>query len=139
MVHLLGGLQVIRSFGGIENTFIYYPHLQLYLTHAAYFETQWPILNATPLTRPKQASRRVVEMLCHASALKRRFYNPCPTALTLVMWDIGDLSSKILPSHKPISQAQSRRREEILLRTLAYRPEEGTQEVKESYYKDVTM
>lgn len=139
MVHFLGTSQVMSSFGGVENLFTYYPHLQLVLTHMAYFETLWVLLSHVPITKPKQTSRRAVEMLCTTTLVKRRFYNPCPASLTLSVWDIGACASKILSPRKPISPSDLSKRDQILLDVLAFRPEDGTKDVKEWYYKDIPV
>jgi hypothetical protein len=129
----------MSSFGGIENLFTYYPHLQLTLTHMAYFETLWIILSQIPVTRAKVASRRSVEMLCHASRVKRSFYSPCPSPLLLSVWDIGACASRMLGSLTPITPVDSHKREKILLDLLAFRPEDGTKDVKDWYYQHIPM
>ncbi|ORY07136.1 hypothetical protein BCR34DRAFT_28320 [Clohesyomyces aquaticus] len=137
MVHFLGSMQVMASFGGIENLFTYYPHLQLPLTHMAHFETMWIILSHLPITKTKQASRKAVEMLCEAQLVKRKFFNPCPTSLTLVIWDIGACASRLLRNRDAVQVAEDlHKREQILLDVLAFRPEDGTKDVKDTYYPD---
>ncbi|KAF2729876.1 hypothetical protein EJ04DRAFT_58091 [Polyplosphaeria fusca] len=140
MLHFLGSMNVMSSFGGMENLFTYYPHLQLPLTHVAHFETLWVILSHIPLTRPKQASRRALELLCASPDVKRRFYNPCPTILTLAVWDMGACASKLLcDPMESISNADLHMRDRIIRDILAYRPEEGAMDIKESYYKDIAF
>ncbi|KAF2471193.1 uncharacterized protein BDR25DRAFT_313817 [Lindgomyces ingoldianus] len=139
MVHFLGSVQVMASFGGIENLWTYYPHLQLPLTHVAHFETMWIILSHLPITKTKQASRKSVEMLCEAQFVKRKFYNPCPTPLTLVLWDVGACASRLLRNRTSAMPEDLHKREQILLDVLAFRPEDGTKDVQESYYKDIPV
>lgn len=136
MIHFLGSLQLMSSFGGIDNLFVYYPHLQLPLTHVAHFETMWIVLSQIPIRKQKQASRRAVEMLCHASHVKRRFFNPCPASLTLIIYDIGALATRILESHNTIALPDSYARKQILHNVLAFQPESGAQDVVDAYYKD---
>ncbi|KAF2016362.1 hypothetical protein BU24DRAFT_409470 [Aaosphaeria arxii CBS 175.79] len=96
-LHFQGTSQVMHSFGGIENLYLHYPHLQSPLMHAAHIETFWIILSPYSITRPKQACRKAVDLLCHASSVQKRFFNPCPTPLTLAVWDIGYFASKLTP------------------------------------------
>ena len=139
MTHFLGSLQVMSSFGGTENLFTYYPHLQLPLTHVAHFETLWIILSHIPITKPKQSSRRVLEMLCQTSRVKRGFYNPCPAPLTLAIWDVGACASKLLGKHQQIKPTEIRKREQILQDVLALNPEDFARDVQENYYPTVNM
>ncbi|KAF2183869.1 hypothetical protein K469DRAFT_710248 [Zopfia rhizophila CBS 207.26] len=139
MLHFLGSIQVMSSFGGIENLFNYYPHLQLPLTHVAHFETVWIILSHVPTTMPKQASRKAVEMLCRASLVKRKFYNPCPSPLLPILWDIGSCASALLGSSSTITPSELYRREKILQDILAYLPGHGIKDVKKAYHKDIPI
>ena len=139
MVHFLGSMNVVSSFGGMENLCTYYPHLQVTLCHMAHFETMWPILSPTAVTRPKQCSRRGLEMVLSAPAVKRRFFNPCPLPLTLVIWDTCACASKLLGDRHAITVADLHQRERILLNVLNFQPEDGTQEVKDFYYREVIL
>jgi hypothetical protein len=139
MMHFLGSVHVMGQFGGIENLFIHYPHLQLPLTHVAHFETVWIIMSHIPLTKPKQASRRALEMLCQASTVKRKFCNPLPSPLLLILWDICTCAAPLLAKNSAPSAAELQKREQILLGALSFLPEDGTKEVKEAYYKDLPM
>ncbi|KAF2651666.1 hypothetical protein K491DRAFT_681981 [Lophiostoma macrostomum CBS 122681] len=134
MIHCLGTLQVISSFGGIENLFNYYPHLQLPLIHMAHFETLWIMLSHIPITKPKQSSRRALEMLCTASRASRKFYNPCPEPLTLAIWDIGACATRLLGKGQRIKPTDLHKREQILQDVLAFRHEEAARDVQEKYY-----
>jgi hypothetical protein len=129
----------MSSFGGLENLFTYYPHLQLSLTHVAHFETLWVILSHIPITKPKQSSRRVLEMLCNASRVEKTFYNPCPAPLTLAIWDIGACATRLLGKGQRIKSTELHKREQILQDVLAFRPEETIKDVQERYYAGVNM
>ncbi|KAF2002571.1 hypothetical protein P154DRAFT_618624 [Amniculicola lignicola CBS 123094] len=139
MIHFLGSMQVMSSFGGIENLFNYYPHLQLPLTHVAHFETMWIMLSYKPLTKPKQTSRRAVEMLCDSAQASKKFFNPIPKSMTLLLWDIGACAQGVLGIHAPFSSASMQWRERILLDALALRPEDGADYIRESVHKNLPV
>ncbi|KAF2119142.1 hypothetical protein BDV96DRAFT_596911 [Lophiotrema nucula] len=138
-VHFLGSMNVMSSFGGLENLCTYYPHLQLTLAHMSHFETFWPILSPIAVTRPKQCSRGGLEMVLSAPAVKRRFFNPCPLPLTLVIWDTCACASKLLGDHHVVTVSDLHQREHILLDVMKFRPEDAIQEVKDFYYSDVAL
>ncbi|KAF2267582.1 hypothetical protein CC78DRAFT_541535 [Lojkania enalia] len=139
IVHFLGSTNIMASFGGMETLAMHYPHLRLSLAHVVHLETFWILLSPVPVTRAKQASRKALDLLCNAPEVKHKFFTPCPMPLTLAIWDIGDLASKLLGFNHPITHADLYQRDQILLDVLSYRPEEGCNSVKEFYYKDVPL
>ena len=129
----------MSSFGGIENLYIHYPHLQLSLMHTAHMETFWIVLSPHALNKPKQASRRAIEMLCHASTLKHNFYNPCPTSLTLSVWDIGSWSTRLTSVRDNITSDEVRERDTILRQILSFNISDGVKEIEGAHYKSSEM
>lgn len=97
----------------------------------------WIILSHIPLTKQKQASRRGLEMLCHSSLAKSKIFNPCPTPLTLAVWDIGACAQRVFGN--PISFTEMHKREQILLDVLAFQPEDGTAAVLDDYGRNFQM
>lgn len=138
MVHFLGSLHVMSSFGGIDNLLVYYPHLELPMTHSAHFETFWPVLSHIAITKPKQASRKAVEALCRGSLEKQKFFTPSPPPLRVLVWDIGSCASRILLNHDQVSPSDVSKREQILHAILAFMPRDGSVALIESYVADAT-
>ncbi|KAH7125566.1 hypothetical protein B0J11DRAFT_308980 [Dendryphion nanum] len=136
MLHFLGSLHVMSSFGGIENLLIYYPHLELPMTHAAHFETFWPVLSHIAITKPKQASRKAVEMLCRGSLAKRKFFTPSPPPLRVLVWDIGSCASRMLLNREQASQSDVHKREQILHAILAFQPRDSSLNLMDHFVPD---
>ncbi|KAF2688724.1 hypothetical protein K458DRAFT_151697 [Lentithecium fluviatile CBS 122367] len=136
MVHTLGSMNVMSSLGGIESLSYYYPHLQAPFFHVSHFETMWIVLSHVPITKPKQATRRALEILSHASLTNRKGFNPCPIPLTLAIWDVGACSQSIFGSGNPISFNDMHKREQILLDVLSFQPRVGSQAAADEYHRD---
>lgn len=120
--------QILSSFGGSEILFVHYPHLQCLLSKLAYFETLWPVLDQVAVTKPRNTSRRVLELICDPSVGTARFYNLYPSKILLSIWDITTCAAAICKSPSPLSPANLQTRESILHDILAFRPEHGREE-----------
>ncbi|KAJ4289820.1 hypothetical protein N0V90_011151 [Kalmusia sp. IMI 367209] len=138
MVHTLGSMHVMSSFGGIENLAFYYPHMHVPLLHVSLFETMWIITSHVPLTKPKQTSRNALELLLHSHFAKSKIFNGCPTPLTLAVWDTAACAQKVFGDGGSISFADMHKRERILMDVLSFQPEDGSRAVKDDYYHHVS-
>ncbi|CAI6333989.1 unnamed protein product [Periconia digitata] len=121
VVHAMGSLHIISSYGGIENLCFYYPHLQVLVYHLAHFETMWAALSHIPMTKVKHTTRAALEGLCHSPLVKRKTSNLCPTVLTLAMWDMGVCAQNLLSNDGP-GLAEMYRRDKVLREVLEYQP-----------------
>ncbi|KAF1961084.1 hypothetical protein CC80DRAFT_229743 [Byssothecium circinans] len=138
-VHTLGSMHVMSSFGGIENLAFHYPHLQVPFFHVAHFETMWGILSHVPITKPKQITRTALEVLCHSDLVKRKIFNPCPTTLTLALWDVGTCAQTVHGRNHPITFTDMHKREQILLEVLSFQPEDATKSLKDAHGENSTF
>lgn len=74
-------------------------------------------------------------MLCHASLIHRKFFSPCPTALTLAMWDIGNWATKLVNFPNKITLEDMFKRESILRQVLSFETAERLKEFTEAYFE----
>jgi hypothetical protein len=88
------------------------------------------ILFHTPFTKPKQISRTALEMLCCADPVKKRTFNPCPTPLTLAIWDVGAFVQKTFGNGQPIAAMEMYKRDQILFEVLAFDPQAASKDLK---------
>jgi hypothetical protein len=133
-IHFLGAMDVMATFGGIERFATHHPHLRLLLAQKSYFETVCLVLSPIPLTKPKQASRQVVETLCYDPDVRRAYFISFPPRLTLTVYDIGVCAQNIF-LNGPMAIAKGYGRDKILSDVLSFRPEDGVRNFRETYYK----
>ncbi|PVH98040.1 hypothetical protein DM02DRAFT_673662 [Periconia macrospinosa] len=124
-MHTLGSMHIISSLGGVENLAFHYPHLQVMLFQMAHFETLWVALSHEPITMTKHTTRTALESLCYSPLAKSKCFNPCPTPLTLAMWDLGVCAQKALTSDQPVGLNEMYKRDRILLQVLAFQPKDA--------------
>ena len=128
-------MNVINSFGGIRSFATCYPHLRLILAQKAHFETMYLVLSHLPITKPKQASRRAVEALCYDPHVRRAYFISSPPRLTLAVYDLGLCARSVLGNGNYIAVSDMHKRDRILSDVLFFRPEEGVQDLIETYYQ----
>ncbi|KAF1964852.1 hypothetical protein BU23DRAFT_604551 [Bimuria novae-zelandiae CBS 107.79] len=132
-IHFLGAMDVMATFGGIERFATHHPHLRLLLAQKSYFETMCLVLSPIPLTKPKQASRRVVETLCYDPDVRRAYFISFPPRLTLIVYDIGVCAQNIF-FNDWTAIAKGYGRDKILADVLSFQPEDGVRSFRETYY-----
>lgn len=138
-IHFLGAMNVIDSFGGIEDFASRYPHLRLILAQKSHFETMYLILSPLPATRPKQASRRAVEELCYDPNVRRSYFVSSPSQLTLALYDMGVCTRNVLGNTSQISVADMYQRDKILSDVLRFQSQDGVKDLSETYYQHTKL
>lgn len=78
-------------------------------------------------------------MLSHAPLAKQKVFNPCPTPLSLAIWDIGSCAQGIFATGSPISFTDMHKREQILSDILSFQPKEGAKAFREEYFTNTSM
>lgn len=133
-VHFAGALKLLEASGGMENFATHFPHLKLMLAETLHFETMHVLLLPIPPEGSKVASRRAVETLSYDPSVRKAFFILCPLRLMLAVYDMGLCAQNIFRARGTPSVADIYKREWILSDVLHFRPEEATQNVKETYY-----
>jgi len=98
----------------------------------------WIITSHIPLSKPKQASRNALELLCHSHLAKQKVFNPCPTLLTLAIWEVGQCAQTVLGNSGVIGLSEIHQRELVLLDVLSFNPEDGVIQMKDDYHPDIS-
>jgi hypothetical protein len=131
--HISGAMNVVASFGGIENFDAHHPHLRLILAQNSHFETMHLVLSHIPITKATQTSRRMIEALCYDPYVRRAYCISSPPRLTLVVYDMGVLARRLFNNSTAISVADMYLRDGILSDVLFFPLEEGIRCLQETY------
>jgi hypothetical protein len=137
--HFSGALKLLASSGGMEKFASYYPHLKLPLSATLHFETMLVVLSPVSIDAPKLASRHGLKSLCFDPKIRENFFVTCPLRLIRAIHDTAVCTQNILKAHDRPSAADSYTREWILSDVLRFRPEEGTEDIKKTYYSGKDM
>lgn len=133
-VHFTAALKLLDSSGGTENFALHYPHLKLILAETVHFETMLVLLLPVSLEVSRTTTRKGIKTLCYNPEVRKAFSITCPLRLMLAVYDIGECAQNIFRAHGSPSMADVYQREWILSDVLQFRPEEGVQNTKETYY-----
>jgi hypothetical protein len=132
--HFAGAINLINSSGGIEQFISYYPHLKLQLLGTSQMQTMLVILDPTSFEQLELVSRRGLKALCSDPKIKESYFIPSPLSLFFATYDTAGCARNIFEAHGRVSPADAYTRERILSDVLGFRPEEGTEEIRKTYY-----
>ncbi|KAF2826500.1 hypothetical protein CC86DRAFT_406762 [Ophiobolus disseminans] len=137
--HFLGALKILASSAGLEHFASYYPHLRLQLATTSQFETMHVILSPMSIEGPRQASRNGLKTICFDPGVRKSFFVASPLPLMRAVYDMAVCARNIFQGHGVPSAADIYTREWILSDILRYRPDEGAQDIQNTYYSETQM
>jgi hypothetical protein len=91
------------------------------------------------LEDPKLVSRNHIGSFCFDPEVRRRFFVPCPLRLFQTLHDTIDCAQNIYRAQDWPSAADVYTREWILSDVLRFRADEGTEDVRQTYYVNQVM
>jgi hypothetical protein len=132
-------MKLIISAGGIENFASRYPHMKVLLAVFLHFENMHVALSPIPTEGVKLSSRSGAKAICFDPIVKKVFFTICPLSLMNPIYDMAVCAQNIHRAHGMLSEADMYTREWILSDVLRFRPEEGTQHVRNTYFPDRSL
>ncbi|KAH7073583.1 hypothetical protein BKA63DRAFT_36278 [Paraphoma chrysanthemicola] len=132
--HFRGALKLLASSGGMEHFASYYPHLRLQLARYSLCETMHFILSPRSIEEPRYASRNGLKTICFDPKVRESFFVASPLRLMRAAYDTEVCARTIAQSQDRPSAADVYTREWILADVLRFQPEEGTEDVRKTYF-----
>lgn len=139
VTHFLGALKILASSAGMEHFASFYPHLKLQLARTSQFETMHVLLSPMSIEVPRQASRNGLKSICFDPKVRESLFLAIPLPLMRAVYDTAVCARNIFQGNEHPSAADVYTREWILSDILRFRPEEGVEDIQNTYYTGRVM
>jgi hypothetical protein len=97
-------------------------------------ETLHFILSPRSIKEPRYASRNGLKTICFDPKVRESFFVPSPLRLMRAAYDTEVCARTIAQAHDRPSAAEVYTREWILADVLRFQPEEGTEDIRTTYF-----